>query len=272
MKFAICNETFNQGQSFEEVCRCAGECGYDGVELAPFPFGDDIRDLTADDRKKIVQTAKDHQLDIVGVHWCLITPKGLHINCKDKETIEFTKKFYNDLIRFCADLGGGVMVHGSPKQRNWEPGEPYQDVFNRTVDFFQSCMGTAAECGVTVLIEPLSHAETNFINRAQDGLDLIEAVGHPNFQLHLDVKAMHGGEYDAPADVIRQFKDVVKHIHANDPNLKGPGQGDVDHAPVAAALKDIGYDGYVSVEVFDYTPDAETIAKQSIEYLKKVYG
>jgi sugar phosphate isomerase/epimerase len=272
MKFALCNETFNKGQSFEEMCKCTSECGYDGIEIAPFTLGENVNDLSSADRKKIVQTAKDFGLDILGIHWLLLSPKGLHITTPDTTVVDFTKEYYKDLIRFCAEIGGKVMVHGSPKQRNWEPGESYSDVFKRAVDFFQSCMDAAKEYDVTVLIEPLSHLETNFINRAQDGLDLINAVGSPYFQLHLDVKAMYGGEYKDAPDVIRQFKDVVKHIHANDPNLRGPGQGKVDHTPIAQALRDIQYEGYVSVEVFDYTPDAETIAKESMAYLKEVYG
>lgn len=272
MKFAICNETFKQGQSFAEMCACAAECGYDGIEIAPFTLGESVRDLSAGDRKTLVQTARDAGVEIVGLHWLLLTPQGLHINTKDKAVRDFTKEYYKDLIRCCADLGGRVMVHGSPKQRNWEPGESYYEVFGRTVDFFQSCMATAKECGVTVLIEPLTHAETNFINRTQDGLDLIQAVGSLYFQLHLDVKAMFGGEYEDPATVIRKVRPHLRHLHANDPNLRGPGQGEVDHKPIAQALKDIDYWGYVSVEVFDYTPDGPTIARQSMDYLKAVYA
>jgi sugar phosphate isomerase/epimerase len=175
------------------------------------------------------------------------------------------------LIRFCADLDGKVMVHGSPKQRNWDPADFYQDTFNRTVEFYQSCMDTDKECGVTICFEPLSYVETNFINSADDGRVLIEAVNHPNFQLHLDAKAMCGGEPHPIPEVIRANKDITKHFHANDRNKKGPGTGDVDFAPIAQALKETGYDGYVSVEVFDYTPDGETIAKESLDYLKKVF-
>ena len=206
MKFAICNETFNKGQSFAEVCRSISACGYEGIEIAPFTLAENIKDVSAAKRQEIRQTALDHGLEIVGLHWCLVSPKGLHINCVDKSTVDFTKDYYKELIRLCAMLGGKVMVHGSPKQRNWEPGEPYYEVFNRSVDFFRSCMDVAEEHGVSILIEPLTHAETNFIHRAQDGMDLIRAVSHPNFQLHLDVKAMCGSEYEEPATVIRQYK------------------------------------------------------------------
>jgi len=275
MKFAICNETF-QNQTWQDACVCAGKCGYQGVELAPFTLGKLVTDISTQERQEIKKIADDNGVEIIGLHWLLVVPQGcdkqLHINCPDDKIRQESQDYYKELIRFCAELGGKVMVHGSPKQRDWTPGEFYQDVFNRAVEFYQGCMDLAAESGVTICFEPLTHAETNFINSGRDGAELIKAVNHPNFQLHLDAKAMCGGEYHPPADVIREHKDILKHFHANDRNLKGPGTGDVDYVPMVAAFKEINYGGYVSVEVFDYTPDGDTIAKESIEFLKKVFA
>jgi len=100
---------------------------------------------------------------------------------------------------------------------------------------------------------------------------LIEAVGCPAVRLHLDVKAMVGQEAKPAEAIIRESAEHLAHFHANDVNLRGPGFGDVDFRPIAAALADIGYDGYVSVEVFDYAPDPETIATRSLEYLRGVF-
>ncbi|RJP27785.1 MAG: sugar phosphate isomerase/epimerase [Candidatus Omnitrophota bacterium] len=271
MKFAICNETF-QKQPFHEVCDCAARYGYDGVEIAPFTLAESVVFITADQREEIRKTAANAGLEIVGLHWLLLTPDGLHLNCADKHARERTQAYYREMMLLCADLGGTIMVHGSPQQRNWEPHELYQDVFKRTVEFFQECMETAQSCNVTVCFEPLTHAETNFINSARDAIELIHAVNHPNFQLHLDVKAMCGGEFEMPDAVIRKYKDVMKHFHANDRNKRGPGTGDVDYKPIAEALKEVQYDGFISVEVFDYSPDPETIARESIQYLKSVFS
>lgn len=274
MKFAICNETF-QGESFAKVCECAARLGYQGVEIAPFTFGKLANEIGADERKAIVQTAADHGVEIIGLHWLLVLPPGmenrLHINHPDDERRKATLSYYQELIRLCADLGGKVMVHGSPGARNWQEGDLYSETFQRTVDFFRACMSEAQRHGIDICFEPLTHAETNFINRAQDAVELIEAVGHPNLKLHLDAKAMCGGEYFPPDMIIRRYKQHTRHIHANDPNKRGPGMGALDFGQIAAALREIEYDGYVSVEVFDYEPDGETIARESIEYLKRMF-
>ncbi len=132
-------------------------------------------------------------------------------------------------------------------------------------------MPAVADCGVTICMEPLAPAETDFINTCAEGARLMDAVDHPNFLLHLDVKAM-SSEPTPMTELIARYVPRTGHFHANDPNLKGPGFGDVDFAPIFKALREAGYDRWVSVEVFDYTPDPETIAQQSVDYMAKSLG
>ena len=120
-----------------------------------------------------------------------------------------------------------------------------------------------------VILGPL--AETNFMTTAAEGVALIRRIAHPFVKLHLDVKAMSSEGTPVP-DIIRANREFLHHFHANDPNKRGPGFGDTDFKPIFQALKDVSYTGWVSVEVFDYTPDPETIARESIRYMRECEG
>jgi sugar phosphate isomerase/epimerase len=119
---------------------------------------------------------------------------------------------------------------------------------------------------VVLCLEPLSPPDADFMTTAAETVAILDRLAHPNFSLHLDVKAM-STETIPTAELIRRYGGRMRHFHANDPNLRGPGFGKTDFVPLMQALKDSGYDGWVSVEVFDYSPDPETIARESLRYL-----
>ncbi|MEM0896157.1 MAG: sugar phosphate isomerase/epimerase family protein [Verrucomicrobiota bacterium] len=270
MKFAICNETY-QGWSFERTCEHVALTGYDGIEIAPFTLKEDPRALTEEEATVFSKTAAKAGLEVVGLHWLLVRPAWLHLTTPDELLRGDTVAFGQHLARICAAMGGKIMVWGSPKQRNLDPDWDYQEAAARAAETLRKIAETAGELGVTIAMEPLARKETNFLTTAAETVKLIEQVDHSACRLHLDVKAMSDEDTPIP-EIIEASKDYTVHFHANDPNLRGPGFGDVDHTPIAAALRDTEYNGFVSVEVFDYTPDAETIAKESLAYLRRTYG
>jgi sugar phosphate isomerase/epimerase len=81
---------------------------------------------------------------------------------------------------------------------------------------------------------------------------------------------MLGAESDSVTSLIHQYRDICGHFHVNDTNLLGPGMGETDFTPVLKALHDVEYDGWVSVEVFDYSPGAENIARESLQCMQKI--
>lgn len=271
IRFAICNELF-QGWPLERVLEYCSGVGYEGVEVAPFTLADDIRRLPATRVRELRRASEAVGIPIIGLHWLLKSPQGLSINGPDPAVREDTRNFMFALIRLCADLGGRIMVFGSPGQRNVQPGDTYDAVWARSVEMFKICGEEAQRNGVVIALEPLTQRETNFLTTAAEAVRLIQAVASPGVRLHLDVKAMVGGEQKPPEAVIQEFREHLVHFHANDANLRGPGFGATDFVPIANALRGVGYDGYVSVEVFDFTPDPETIAKGSLAYLYKVFG
>ncbi|MCK4374193.1 MAG: sugar phosphate isomerase/epimerase [Candidatus Brocadiae bacterium] len=270
MRFAMCNE-FCEGWDFAEVCKLAADAGYDGVEIAPFTLSDSVEEIGPSQRRRLQETAARRGLQIVGLHWLLAKPEGLHLNSPDAQVRARTADYLRAEIDFCADIGGGKMVVGSPKQRNVPPEQTYQEVWERSVAVFGELAQHAAARGVCLCIEPLASRETNFIRTAAEARRLVEAVGRPAFRMMLDVKAMHADEEPIP-EIIRKSAPYLEHFHANDANLQGPGFGDTDFVPIAAALREAAYDGYVSVEVFDFAAGPERIARESLQYLKDVFA
>src|SRR5207253_10619661 len=133
---------------------------------------------------------------------------------------------------------------------------------------FRRALPGVADAGVRVCLEPLSPPEADFVNTCAEAVALLDRLDHPNFVLHLDVKAM--ATEDAPAtELIRRHAARAGHFHPNHPNRRGPGFGDADFVPILRALKAAGYRGWVSVEVFDYSPDPETVARESLRYLRE---
>jgi len=270
MKFAICNETY-QPLPFEEVCADVAACGYDGLEIAPFTLAANPAELTETEARRIGGIAHRAGLEVVGLHWLLLQPPGMSITSPDSAARERTIAFARHLARICAAMDGRVMVWGSPKQRWIAAGQSREEAFRYAVASVRAVCEVASPLGVTVAMEPLSYLEANFLTTAAETLDFITAVDHPACRLHLDVKAM-SYEMDPYAAIIHRAKEYLVHFHANDPNMRGPGFGEVDFTSIVQALHDIGYGGYVSVEVFDYRPDAHTIATESLRYLRRVAG
>lgn len=269
MKYSICNETFVDWE-WERMLESIARLGYQGVEVAPFTLADHAAEIGAQRRRDLRRAALAAGVPVVGLHWLLVKPQGLYVTTPDDAVRNRTAGYFVDLVRLCADLGGTLMVIGSPKQRNLLPGVTRERALGFAREVFERALPEAERSGVTMAIEPLTPRETDFINTAADGIELIERINHPRFRLHLDVKAMTGSEKDPLPEVIRRSAKHLHHFHANDPNLLGPGMGEVDHRPIMKALKEVGYSGYVSVEVFDYRPGAEYIARQSLNYLRQI--
>ncbi len=270
MKFGICNEIF-QGWQIHDALSYAAKAGYDGLEIAPFTLANSVTDVSAGERQKIRDAAARSHIEIAGIHWVLVKPEGLYINHPDAGIRKRTADYFCELVNFCGDLGGKVMVVGSPKQRNVLPGVSPDQAWDWAAATFRDAVAVAENRAVTICFEPLAPTETNFINTAADALRFTEPFGSSNFKIILDAKAMCSESKPIP-QIISESTPRFAHFHANDRNLKGPGFGEVDFKPIAAALKKAGYRGFVSVEVFNFDEGAETIATKSLEYLKRVFA
>ncbi len=268
MRFGICNELF-ENWPWEKVCDFAKEAGYHGIEIAPFTLAERAEQITPEQRRQIRQTAEERGLEVIGLHWLLVKPEGLYITSPDAAKRRETGEYFKQLVSLCGDLGGEVLVIGSPKQRSLLPGVSRELAMGYAIEVFGMALDMAARRGVTLAIEPLSTKETDFLTTAAEGVELIKRIKHPNFRLHLDVKAMSSEMTPIPR-IIRESADFLAHFHVNDPNLLGPGMGEVKYEPIIAALREVGYNKWLSVEAFDFKAGAEHIARESVAYLRRV--
>ena len=266
-RFSICNETFGDWP-LEKAFTLAADCGYQGIEIAPFTISNYVTDISAMRRKEIRELATKAGLQIVGLHWLLARTKGFHLTSPDRDVRRNTSQYLGALAQFCADLGGKLLVFGSPRQRNLVTGVRREQGLRYAAQVIRDTLPSLEKTDVTLALEPLSPRTTNFLRTAAEAVELVKMVDSSRCRLILDCLAM-ASEPTPIADLIRQNRNLLVHFHANDPNRQGPGFGELDFVPIFRALREIDYRGWVSVEVFDYRPGPDRLARESINYMKE---
>ena len=267
-RYAICNETFGDWP-LEKACDLAAACGYGGIEIAPFTLAALAGEISARQRGEIVRTIARAGLECVGLHWLLAKTEGFHVTHPDPTVRLATVDYLGELARLCHELGGRVLVFGSPRQRSLVPGVTREAALDHLHEVFSRLVPALEATDTVLAVEPLAPTETDVLTTAAETCRLLERIGSPHVRLHLDVKAM-SAEAEPIPDLIHASAGWLEHFHANDVNLQGPGFGAVEFAPILQALADIRYAGWVSVEVFDYAPGAERLARESIAYMQGI--
>ncbi len=270
MRVSLCNEVVGEFD-FAAQCALAREFGYDGIEIAPFTLSDDPPRLTDTQRRELRATAADHGLAITSLHYLLRAPFGLSITSTDKAQRARTVEVMRSLCALAADLGAKVLVHGSPGQRRLA-NERDDDGRKRGADCFASVADAAASSGVTYCIEPLSRDQTAFVNTITEAADIVRQIGSASIKTMLDCSSAALTETESVPELIRRWlpSGHIAHVHFNDPNRRGPGDGNLDFRPILQALRDVDYRGDAAIEPFVYEPDGPTCARRCIAYIRKL--
>ena len=271
MKLSLCNEVL-AGLSLERQCEVAATLGYDGLEVAPFTLAEHPERIDASEAARIRRVVESFGLVVTGLHWLLVKPAGLSLTDPDASVRSRTLDVVARLIALCAELGGTVLVHGSPKQRAIPDGETHATARARLCDFLADAAVVASANGVVYCIEPLSPRETSLINTVAQAAELVREIDRPSLRTMIDCSAAGASEQVAVPGLIDLWMPtgLVAHIQVNDPNRRGPGQGEMKFAPIFAALKKHGYDRTVAVEPFDYVPDGVGSAAFAAGYLRGI--
>jgi sugar phosphate isomerase/epimerase len=234
----------------------AASLGYDAVEL--FLPGPDF--IAVDQLKSL---AEQHNLAIAavgtGAGW---VQHGLTLTDPAPEKREAALEYLLAMVNFAGQLGAPAIL-GSMQGRSSS-----EDSLNHLASGLRSAAQAAAAFVVPFIYEPLNRYETNLINRLGDAAQWIEQQELKNVVLLADLFHQNIEERNI-ADALRQVGSLIGHVHFADSNRHAMGFGHTDASAVMAALREIGYDGYLSAEILPL-PDPETAARQTIAAIRKL--
>ena len=266
-RHSICNEAFDKWP-FADACKAIRKAGYTGIEIAPFTLAETPGEITAAQRAGYRDTIRSEGLSFAGLHWLMVSPKGLHVTGPDAALRRRSWEHIRALIDLCADLGpDGVMVFGSPNQRASTGGLTREQATGNFIDGLAGVAPHAESRGVKVLVEALPIAQSDVVQTLAEAVAIVEEIGSPAIGTMFDV---HNAidERESHAALVDRYFDFIRHVHVNELDGRHCGAGSYDFKPVLEVLKRRGYTGWVSLEAFDFTPGAERLANESLRHLE----
>lgn len=268
LRHSICNEVF-ENWDFAEACQAIRAAGYTGIEISPFTLAERPEDVSAERRAELRRMMADTGLAFVGLHWLMVSPKGLHVTTPDLALRARSWEHIRRLIDLCADLGGDskVMIFGSPSQRSSTGGLTPGEATRNWVDGLASVADEAASKGVTILVEALPKNQSDIVNTLDEAAAIVREIASPGVQAMFDTHNAVDETEPHPV-VVERHLGVIRHVHVNEIDGRYCGTGDYDFGAVFEVLSRNNYPGWVSLEVFDFKPDPVTIATESLRYLR----
>lgn len=267
-RHSICNEAYEKWP-FADACKSIRRIGYSGIEIAPFTLAESPTDVTAGQRREYRDIMRSEGLTFAGLHWLMVSPKGLHVTTPDDALRARSWQHIRDLIDLCADLGpDGKMVFGSPKQRSTTGGLTREQATRHYVDGLASVAEHAVARGVTVLVEALPVGQADVVLTLEEAVGIVREIDSPGVRTMFDV---HNAidEADPHAVLVDKWYDYIRHVHVNELDGKHCGAGTYDYKPVLEVLARRGYGGWISLEAFDFSFGAERLAEESLRHLER---
>ncbi len=266
-RHSICNEAFDKWP-FVDACKAIRKAGYTGIEIAPFTLAETPVEVTAAQRAGYRDIMASEGLTFVGLHWLMLSPKGLHVTGPDEALRRRSWDHIRALIDLCADLGpGGVLVFGSPNQRKTTGGLNREQATRNYIDGLASVAQQAESRGVTVLVEALPVAQSDVVQTLAEAVGIVTEINSPAIRTMFDV---HNAvdELESHAVLVDRYFEFIHHVHVNELDGRHCGAGSYDFGPIFEVLQRRGYSRWVSLEAFDFTPGAEQLANDSLRHLE----
>ncbi len=223
------------------------------------------------DAREIRKIAEDAGVPVTGLHYLLVAPKGLSITSLDAAVRERTIDVIRRLIALAHDLGGTIIVHGSPAHRRLEPGHE-EDGRRYGIECWAAIAKDAEAAGITYCIEPLHQPDANFVNTVEEAAAIVRQIGSPAVRTMIDCSAATIWEKQSVPDLIRQWMPtgLIAHIHFNDPNRRGPGEGELAFGPMSRRCARPAIPATPRSSRSSIFPDGATCAARNIGYMRGV--
>lgn len=268
-RLAICNETF-EGSGFADACKLAVATGYSGLEIMPSTLSGDPANISPERRAELRRTMRDAGITFTGLHAVMTSPAGLHLTTPNDSIRRRSWDHFRRMIDLCADLGdNGLIALGSGKQRAALDGSPVEDAVKRLRDGLADCAPLAGARGVLLLAEPLAPHLCNVLTSLDQAVNLVQSIGHPAVQTMFDTHNAVS-ETERHDRLIRKHVHSIRHVHVNEMDGRHPGTGSYDFGALLKTLQEVRYQGWISLEIFDFKPSGEQIARESADLLRRL--
>lgn len=248
------------------------KCAVTGVEIVPTKIWKDLRTVSAREAASYQAIWSQHGVKIVSTQAVLFGFPGLNLFSPDQTVREATVEYTKKAIDVTSYIGATALVFGSAKNR-WVPPALGDRHIELAIEFFSHVAEHAKTKNVFFCIEPIPPSYgCNFITNTVEAVDFLERVNHPYLCLNQDTAVMtiNGEDYQR---AIQMSAPYLRHCHISEPQLGLIGTGSVNHTSVADALRAIGYQHWVSVEMKqDLLPSNIDAVDRALKFVKRIYG
>ncbi len=245
-------------RGLEQSIARASQMGYDGVELA-LMRPDEIS------RADLGRLLAEHRMEVSAVSsGQVFAARGLSFTDEDPERRRQLESTFKGFIDLASDFGQKVNIG---RVRGSYMGRDKAMCRQLFFDMAGTLAHYAQAKGVQLMLEPVNRYEIDFVNNLDEGSQLLDEMGSSTMTMMPDVFHMNI-EDDRIGDSLRRNARYVSYLHLADTNRHAPGDGHMDFDEIFAALGDIGYDGWTTVEILPL-PDPQTAAQRAVSYLRR---
>ena len=270
MRLAVSNVAWDAGEE-DAVLAVMKRYAVGGLEVAPTKIWDHPASVTEPTATAYRRRWEDREIEIVAMQSLLFGQQGLELfNSAQARTQMF--EYLAVIVRLASWLGARALVFGSPQARVLH-GMDRAHAIDVVVEFFRRLADVASRHGTAICLEanPADYG-SEFAQTTTEAIDVVEQVDRPGFRLQLDTGSLSlTGESD-DRTIERAFG-FIGHVHVSEPHLRPIDAATVDHRPIAAALKRLGYEGWVSLEMRSCArPSNAAALDAALGHVANLYG